>query len=347
MMHMRSLTTISVLLLGVALVATPVLAATSTAGSKGTGDKVVTRDAPLALPASIAAKPVPKVDASTLSRGIFGEDAEAAAASMGTVTLSRDGSVGETPASEGLRAILAEEMKGSNPSETTDRVVDTSDDRVQVTDSSTYPNNVVGWLWAQDQKGNWSTCSATLIGPKTVITAAHCVYDHATGGWVQALTFLPGMTDAENAPFGQFDWANINILKGFIDNYDGTNYGSVMPWDLAEIELAEEAGNQLGWMGFRVDDGTDFKAEVIGYPGDKPDGTQWDAKCDVPAANFGDQIFWHSCDTFSGSSGSAMFEDAGKGDLYIRGINVAEDDKVNYGVRLIDSYYQFLIDNYK
>ncbi|MBI4922699.1 MAG: serine protease [Devosia nanyangense] len=346
-MHMRSLTTISALMLGVALVATPVFAAGSTAGNQGSGQVAVNRDAPLSLPAGVTPKPVPKVDASTLSRGNLGEDPAAALASMGTVTLSRDGSVAETPASEGMRAILEQEMKGSNPSMTTDRVVDTTDDRVQITDSSGYPTAVIGWLWAQDQKGDWSTCTATLIGPKTVITAAHCVYDHDTGGWVQAMSFLPGMTDAESAPFGQFDWANINILKGFIDNYDGTNYGSVMPWDLAEIELAEAAGDQLGWLGFRVDDASDFKAEIIGYPGDKPDGTMWDVKCDIPAANFGDQIFWHNCDTYAGSSGSSMFEDAGKGDLYIRGINVAEDDKVNYGVRLIDSYYQFIIDNYK
>jgi V8-like Glu-specific endopeptidase len=346
-MHMRSLTTISALLLGVALVATPAFAAGSTAGNKGSGQVAVNRDAPLSLPAGVTPKPVPKVDASTLSRGNLGEDPAAALASMGTVTLSRDGSVAETPASEGMRAILEQEMAGSNPSMTTDRVVDTTDDRVQITDSSGYPSAVVGWLWSQDQKGDWSTCTATLIGPKTVITAAHCVYDHDTGGWVQAMSFLPGMTDAESAPFGQFDWANINILKGFIDNYDGTNYGSVMPWDLAEIELAEPAGDQLGWLGFRVDDASDFKAEIIGYPGDKPDGTMWDVKCDIPAANFGDQIYWHNCDTYAGSSGSSMFEDAGKGDLYIRGINVAEDDKVNYGVRLIDSYYQFIIDNYK
>ncbi|MDO8359216.1 MAG: serine protease [Devosia sp.] len=346
-MHMRSLTTISALMLGVALVATPAFAAGSTAGSKGSGPVAVNRDAPLSLPAGVTPKPVPKVDASTLSRGNLGEDPAAALASMGTVTLSRDGSVAETPASEGMRAILEQEMQGSNPSMTTDRVVDATDDRVQITDSSGYPSAVIGWLWAQDQKGNWSTCTATLIGPKTVITAAHCVYDHDTGGWVQAMSFLPGMTDAESAPFGQFDWANINILKGFIDNYDGTNYGSVMPWDLAEIELAEPAGDQLGWLGFRVDDASDFKAEIIGYPGDKPDGTMWDVKCDIPAANFGDQIYWHNCDTYAGSSGSSMFEDAGKGDLYVRGINVAEDDKVNYGVRLIDSYYQFIIDNYK
>ena len=191
-MQMSRLTTLSALMLGVALIATPVLAAGSTAGSKGSGEAMTTRDAPLTPPAGLAPKPVPQVDTSSLSRGPIGMDAAAAAESMGTVTLSRDGTVGETPASEGMRAILAEEMKGSNPTMTTDRVVDATDDRVQITDSNNYPDAVVGWLWMQDQKGEWSTCTGTLIGPKTVITAAHCVYDHDTGGWVQSLTFLPG-----------------------------------------------------------------------------------------------------------------------------------------------------------
>jgi V8-like Glu-specific endopeptidase len=72
----------------------------------------------------------------------------------------------------------------------------------------------------------------------------------------------------------------------------------------------------------------------------------WSNTCDIKADQFGDLIYWHECDTFAGSSGSSMWEDQ-SGDLYIRGINVAEDDKVNYGVRFTESYYQFILDNYK
>jgi len=90
-----------------------------------------------------------------------------------------------------------------------------------------------------------------------------------------------------------------------------------------------------------------FNVMQDGYAVDKPDVTIWQSSCDVPAGNFGDQVFWHTCGTYAGSSGSAMWEDAGKGDLYIRGLNVAEDDKVNYGVRLIEPYFQFIQDNYK
>ena len=337
---------IPALLLGVALLATPAFAAGSVAGHQGTAAPATNRDAPLTLPGKVAPKPVPKVDASTLSRGPLALDPAAAVESMGTVTLAHDGSVSEQPASEGLRGILETAMQGSNPTMSSDRTIVGSEDRTQITDSSAYPAITVGWLWTQDQKGNWSTCTGTLIGPKSVLTAAHCVYDHDTGGWVQSMTFIPGATDAESAPYGQFDWANVNILKGFIDNYDGKNYGSIMPWDLAEIELQENAGDQIGWMGFKVDDGSDLKATEIGYPGDKPDGTMWQSTCDVPPANFGDQVYWHECDTYSGSSGSAMWDTEGK-DLYIRGLNVAEDDKVNYGVRLIDPYFQFIQDNYK
>ena len=349
-MQLRSMTSISALMLGVALLATPVFAAdSSVAGSKASGDATVSRDAPLTLPGKATPKDSLKVDPSTLSRGIGGLDADAAVASMGTVTLSHDGTVAETPASEGLRAIVEQEVKGNTVSMSTDRVVTPDDTRVQVTDTSSNPYINVGWLWAQKQDGNWWTCTGTQIGPKTVITAADCVYDHATGGWVKALTWYPGMTDGKTAPYGQFDWANINILKGFIDNYDGSNFGSVTPWDLAEIELTDDA-TSLGWLGFKIDDASDFKANLIGYPeGTAVEGSQWKSTCTIPAKDFGDTEFVHSCSTAPGDGGAALFTDDGQGNYYIRGIHIADstDGKSHFGLRLIDSYFQFLQDHYK
>jgi V8-like Glu-specific endopeptidase len=341
-------TSIAVVLLGAALVAAPAFAADSVAGSKGPGPTDgSTRAAPFTLPGKVVPMPVPQVDPSSLSRGPLALDPAAAAESMGTVTLSRDGSVSEQPASQGVRGILDSEIRGSNPTMHSGGVVGPSDTRTQITDASTYPAIAVGWLWTEDQQGNWSTCTGTLIGPRTVLTAAHCVYDHDAGGWVKNMKFIPGATDAQTAPNGSFDWANVNILKGFVENYDGKNYGSVMPWDLAVVELQEDAGNTVGWMGFEADDASEMKATILSYPGDKPNGTMWQSSCDVPAANFGDQVFWHTCGTYAGSSGSAMWIDDGKSNLYIRGLNVAEDDKVNYGVRIIGAYFQFIQENYK
>jgi glutamyl endopeptidase len=122
-----------------------------------------------------------------------------------------------------------------------------------------------------------------------------------------------------------------------------------MPWDIAEIELIEDVGAKVGWMGFRVDKGSQFDAVLVGYPGDRPDGTMWESTCIVPPSSFGDQTFTHTCTTSAGSSGSAMFENDGRGDPFIRGIAVAEDasGSPNYAVRLSESYYHFLIDNYR
>jgi V8-like Glu-specific endopeptidase len=339
-MHLRSIST--AILLTVALSAAPALA--QTAGNAGPAEIPANRDAPFSLPGDATATPPLKIDSSTLSRGPAALDPAAALESMGTETLNNDGTTESKAASEGMRAILEKATPPSEQSE--DRAIVGTDDRKQITDASGYPDRVVGWLWSQAQDDSWSTCTATLIGPFTAITAAHCVYVHDKGGWIKQMLFIPGVTDPESAPFGTYDWENINILKGYIENYDGTNYGSAMPWDMAVITLAEDAGNQLGWMGFRVDDASDWDARIIGYPGDKPDGTMWSNSCKIKADQFGDLIYWHECDTFAGSSGSSMWEDQ-SGDLYIRGINVAEDDKVNYGVRLTDSYYQFILDNYK
>lgn len=339
-MHLRPMTSAVAI---VALLASPAFA--QTAGNPGPDVVDAARGAPATLPADVSPMPPLKVDPDTVSRGPLALDPDAAASSMGTQTLNRDGSTESKPASDALRAILEQEIKGSQTRDA-ERLVVGTDERRQVTDASGYPERIVGWLVSQAQDDTYSTCSATLIGPYTVITAAHCVYLHGNNGWVKDVVFAPGLTDPTNAPYGVFSWENINILQGYIDNYDGTNYGSAMPWDLAVITLQEDAGNQVGWLGFRVDDATQWDATIIGYPGDKPEGTMWRNTCDIAPNQFGDQIYIHTCDSFAGSSGSSMFEDA-DGDLYVRGINVAEDDQVNYGVRLIDSYYQFIVDNYR
>ena len=108
-MQLRSMTSISALALGVALFAAPAFAADAVDGGKAAAGASVNRDAPLTLPAGATPKPTPTIDPATESRGFGDMDADAAIASMGTVTLSHDGSVAETPASEGPRGFVAQD----------------------------------------------------------------------------------------------------------------------------------------------------------------------------------------------------------------------------------------------
>jgi hypothetical protein len=110
-MTIRTAKLATILMIGAALAATPVLAQAVTAGNQGPAEIPVNRDAPFSLPGSLNPMPTPKVDAAT-TRDIFAMDPVQALDSLGTVSLDRTGDVTETEASDALRAAFETETKG-------------------------------------------------------------------------------------------------------------------------------------------------------------------------------------------------------------------------------------------
>jgi hypothetical protein len=110
-MTIRTAKLATILMVGAALAASPVLALALTAGNQGPSDIPQNRDAPLTLPGQLNPMPTPKVDASTV-RDIFGMDPAQALDSLGTVSISKDGEVTETEASDAVRAAFETETKG-------------------------------------------------------------------------------------------------------------------------------------------------------------------------------------------------------------------------------------------
>ncbi len=110
-MTIRTVKLATILMIGAALAASPVLAQALTAGNQGPADVPQNRDAPFSLPGTLTPMPTPKVDAAT-TRDIFAMDPAQALASLGTVSLDRSGDVTETEASDALRAAFENEVKG-------------------------------------------------------------------------------------------------------------------------------------------------------------------------------------------------------------------------------------------
>lgn len=285
-------------------------------------------------------------------------DPNKAADGLGVLTRSADGKETKTAPDPKVRDLFIKEFTSPpaqkpqsgaatenplDPAFGSDRQVFGDDDRVRVANTKSFPFRAIGFIQATNEKGDLGSCSGTLVGPRTVLTAAHCVYSHDGGGWLKDVLFAPGLNGMEDAPFGVYAAESTSVLEGFVTNYQGF-YGSVVPWDLGVITLKDPIGDKLGYFGYaNIDDLGDFDANIVGYPGDKPAGTMWRATCAVMSEAIGLDYFQYDCDTYPGSSGSSVYAyDNSSKTRIVTGVNVAESKDANTAVRLNAAYVGWL-----
>lgn len=115
-----------------------------------------------------------------------------------------------------------------------------------------HPFNKTGKLWMRFG-GSWFVCTASLIKPGVLVTAAHCVYEYGTGtqdGWADEVFFEPARfgsaSGVYNLPFGT--WAAVEYFIPSV-YYNGTDIctvsGIVCENDIAVVVLEQSGGLNL------------------------------------------------------------------------------------------------------
>lgn len=186
-----------------------------------------------------------------------------------------------------------------------------SDERTRIVDTTVAPWRMICQLQIEGPMGS-TVGTGWLAGPRTIITAGHCVFDTPElGGWATTITVTPGMQDGV-APFGSFVATRFQSLSHWIDGRDADFDIGVIHVD--KVAGQDDPGDKLGFFGVAsLPDATllNRMINISGYPGDKVDaanriGTQqWFARNKISRVTA--RRIFYVVDTMAGQSGGPAY----------------------------------------
>jgi len=191
----------------------------------------------------------------------------------------------------------------------------TEDDRKRVEDSTEFPFRPIGALISKQKDGNYYLGTGVLIAPNYVLTVAHNPFDENYRA--PEFYFLPGINGTKT---------NFKYSKGseffIFDSYEKDELGP----DIAIMKLEQPLGDYYGYFDIKeLEKEKDFQQKRLlfyGYPGDKYKEANfsyelWGQPLDsfkiIGEDNNEDlskqtKNLEFPCDSYSGMSGSPIFE---------------------------------------
>ncbi len=188
---------------------------------------------------------------------------------------SRDGTQSEVETPRRVKRMLMGKQSGMIGGDKKDKK---KGDLKQIANTGEYPYTAMGVVA--------SGCTGTVVMKRFVLTAAWCVYDLKAKKFYENLNFFPGM-NGKKTPFGEIQWKNAWVAKGFSDKGD-LNFGYGL------IELDQDIGDTVGWLGFGDVPKLGKQLTMTGYPfAVVPSQTMWETRCNIDGAD--DNAIFYKC----------------------------------------------------
>jgi glutamyl endopeptidase len=182
-----------------------------------------------------------------------------------------------------------------------------TDERVRIVDTDLLPWRMIAALRMRGPSGAGAIGTGWFIGPKTVLTAGHCVYStHFFGGWATSIEVIPGLRGAGDGPdlrpYGSVTSSRLSSVDRWTEHEDAD-------FDYGCIHLDEPLGDTVGWFAlasFTPEELSGYAVNVSGYPADRGAGSeQYHAANRVLSVT--DRRIFYEVDTFGGQSGAPVW----------------------------------------